>query len=76
MLSSSTNAVIVIVPSDKFPYVIVPVVVIAEEPLSIAPNPEDIEPLFKAPTVVTLLSVSNADSKYVSKSVNATCHYH
>ena len=73
MLSSSTKPVIVIVPSDKLPYVTVPVVVIALEPLSIAPKPLVIVPLLRAPTVVTLLSVSNAPSKYVSKSVSATC---
>ena len=33
------------------PPVITPVVVIAEEPVSIVPNPEVIEPLFKAPVV-------------------------
>jgi hypothetical protein len=63
MSSSSTNAVIVIEPSDKLPYVIVPVVVIAEEPLFIAPKPLVIEPLFNAPTVVTFDNVSSADSK-------------
>jgi len=51
----------------------VPVVVIAEEPLLIEPNPLVILPEFNAPTVVTFDSVSNADSKYVSKSVSATC---
>ena len=30
-------------------------------------------PLFSAPTVVTFDNVSSADSKYVSKSVSATC---
>ena len=63
MLSSSTKAVIVIAPSESDPYVTVPVVVIADEPLSIAPKPEVILPAFKAPTVVTLLNVSKADSK-------------
>ena len=37
--------------------------VIADDPLSILPNPEVIEPLFNAPTVVTLDKVSKADSK-------------
>ena len=55
------------------PPVIRPVVVIAEEPVSIVPKPEVILPEFNAPTVVTFDSVSNADSKYVSKSVSATC---
>ena len=36
----------------KVPPVTVPVVVIAEEPTSIAPNPEVIEPPSKAPTEV------------------------
>ena len=51
----------------------VPVVVMADDPLSIAPNPLVIEPALRAPTVVTLDRVSRADSKYVSKSVRATC---
>ena len=54
MSSSSTNAVIVILPSDKLPKVIVPVVVIALEPLLIAPNPLVILPELSAPTEVTL----------------------
>ena len=46
---------------------------IALDPLSIEPKPLVMLPLLRAPTVVTLLSVSNALSKYVSKSVSATC---
>jgi hypothetical protein len=48
-----------------FPPVIVPVVVIAEEPLSIAPNPEVIEPLSKAPTVTILPPPTLEDAIYV-----------
>ena len=44
----------------------------ADEPLSMLPKPDVIEPLFSAPTVVTFDKVSKALSKYVSKSVRAT----
>lgn len=44
----------VIVPlGESAPVLTVPVVVMVEEPLSIVPNPDVIEPAFKAPTVVT-----------------------
>ena len=44
MLRVDTVAVKSVLPSFRVPYVIVPVVVIAEEPLSIDPNPEVIDP--------------------------------
>ena len=47
-----TVAVNEVVPSFKVPYVNVPVVEIAEEPLLIYPKPDVIEPEFNAPTVV------------------------
>ena len=45
------------------PPLIAPVVVIVDEPVSIAQNPDVIDPAFNAPTVVTFESVSNALSK-------------
>ena len=55
----------------------VPVVVIAELPLSIEPNPEVMEPEFSAPTVVaavvTKLGMAViSSSKYADRSVTAT----
>ena len=47
----------------KAPVATAPDVVIVDEPLFIVPNPEVIEPAFKAPTVVTLDNVSRDDSK-------------
>ena len=58
--------------TTREPPVIAPVVVIVDAPVSMLPKPEVILPASKAPTVVTFGSVSNADSKYVSKSVRAT----
>ena len=52
LVKDDSKAVIVIAPSDKLPNVIVPVVVIADEPLSILPKPLVILPTFKAPTEV------------------------
>ena len=46
--SSSAMSVIVTEPSVSDPKDIVPVVVMLDEPLSIAPNPELILPLFNA----------------------------
>ena len=43
---SSLNPAIVILPSAKLPKFIVPVVVIALEPVSIVPKPDVIEPEF------------------------------
>ena len=51
-VSSSIKFAILILPSDKVPKVTVPVVVIADEPLFIDPNPDVIEPPFNAPTLV------------------------
>ena len=65
MSSSSTNAVIVIEPSAKLPNVIVPVVVMALDPLSIAPNPLVMLPLFIAP-VVTMLELPAAGAAAIS----------
>ena len=55
-----------------------PVVVIVQDPVSIVPNPEVIEPEFNAPTVVatdvTRLGIAViSSSKYAAKSVTATC---
>ena len=41
----------------------VPVAVRLEEPISIAPKPDVIDPAFKAPTVVKFVPVSKAASK-------------
>ena len=55
-----------------------PVVVIVEDPVSIDPNPEVIDPEFNAPTVVaavvTKLGIAViSSSKYAARSVTATC---
>ena len=59
------------------PPVIRPVVVIVEEPVSIVPNPDVMEPLFNAPTVVAAVVTKFgiaviSSSKYAAKSVTAT----
>ena len=76
--SSSTNAVAVIVPSVIDPKDIVPVVVILDDPLSIAPNPEVILPLFNAPTVVAAVVTRFgiaviSSSKYAAKVCTVAC---
>ena len=71
--SSSAKPVIVIVPSDNEPKVTVPVVVIADDPLFIAPNPVEILPLFNAPVVTRFGIAVISSSKYAAKSVTATC---
>ena len=48
---------------SKDPPEINPVVVIAEEPVSIVPNPDVIEPEFKAPVVTILLPPTLCDEK-------------
>ena len=57
----SPTFVIALSLKDVAPKDIVPVAVKLLEPISIAPNPLVIEPLFNAPTVVTFDNVSNAD---------------
>ena len=55
-----------------------PVVVIVDEPVSIVPKPDVIEPLSNAPTVVAAVVTRFgiaviSSSKYAAKSVTATC---
>ena len=57
----SPTLVILLSLKDVAPRETVPVAVRLLEPISIAPNPDDIAPLFSVPTVVTLESVSSAD---------------
>ena len=50
------------VPARVLP-VTVPVVVIAEEPTSILPNPDVIDPAFKAPTLVICVCEASTDNE-------------
>ena len=64
--------------ASNVPPVITPVVVIADDPVSIVPNPLVIDPESNAPTVVaavvTRLGIAViSSSKYADKSVTATC---
>ena len=57
MFNSAMVDVKLVDPSFKVPYVTVPVVVILELPLSIAPKLVAIVPEFKAPTVVAAVVI-------------------
>ena len=59
--ASSTTALPIVNP----PLVITPVVVIVEDPVSIVPNPDVIDPLFNAPVVTILLPPTLWLEKYV-----------
>ena len=58
-LSDMVEPFIVMSSTVSCPPVIVPVVVMAEEPLSIAPKPDVIEPEFNAPVVTMSLPPAN-----------------
>ncbi len=59
-------------PITKLPPVIAPVVVIADEPVSIVPKPDVIVPELRAPVLTRLGIAVISSSKYAARSVTAT----